>query len=402
MEQVTLTRGELFDLVWSTPMNKLARRFGLSDVGLAKTCERFHIPRPPQGHWARVAWNHKSDRPSLPDAPSGVPDVITFGARPLDASGAAADDPRSQAVLVKVAEKLAAPHPTTALLANAIKQTDVDKYGRLLVGFHFHPELCVRRTSLQRALLLLDALFKALTQRGHVVDRKPRGTHSSPVLTVTVATLGDVRIRVEEKLADKPHVPTADEREQEKRWGRKARKYDQVPDGELIFKIDGANWQYSGRKSWSDTKRQRMEHLLGRMISTIEDIANFNHEKALEMQENLRIDEERKRRALRADRLNQWRSWLATDLEGMATNWRTAHVVTEFLDAFEKALSGPHTTPVPAWLAAARSFARRLDPLSSAEKVAKDLDPSDEVLAAFAEEQEKRSAPSRVDGGRRT
>jgi hypothetical protein len=64
MEQVTLTRKELFDLVWSTPMNKLAARFGLSSVGLAKTCERFHIPRPPQGHWARLAWNKNPERPS--------------------------------------------------------------------------------------------------------------------------------------------------------------------------------------------------------------------------------------------------------------------------------------------------------------------------------------------------
>jgi len=36
----TLTRQELYDFVWSTPMTKLAKDFGLSDVGLAKICER--------------------------------------------------------------------------------------------------------------------------------------------------------------------------------------------------------------------------------------------------------------------------------------------------------------------------------------------------------------------------
>jgi hypothetical protein len=41
-----LTRQELFDLVWTTPMTKLAARFGVSDVALAKTCAKYGIPRP--------------------------------------------------------------------------------------------------------------------------------------------------------------------------------------------------------------------------------------------------------------------------------------------------------------------------------------------------------------------
>jgi hypothetical protein len=37
------TRQELYDLVWSTPMVKLAKEFGLSDVGLRKTCVKHGI-----------------------------------------------------------------------------------------------------------------------------------------------------------------------------------------------------------------------------------------------------------------------------------------------------------------------------------------------------------------------
>lgn len=48
-----LTRQELYDLVWSTPMTKLADDFGLSDVGLAKTCERHRIPTAPRRYWAK-------------------------------------------------------------------------------------------------------------------------------------------------------------------------------------------------------------------------------------------------------------------------------------------------------------------------------------------------------------
>jgi len=53
MSYVTLSRKELYDLVWSEPMMRLARRYGISDVGLAKICRKCNIPRPPRGYWAK-------------------------------------------------------------------------------------------------------------------------------------------------------------------------------------------------------------------------------------------------------------------------------------------------------------------------------------------------------------
>jgi hypothetical protein len=41
---------------------------------------------------------------------------------------------------------------------------------------------------------------------------KPWGLPPSPTLTVMVAARGAIHIRVEEKLTNKPHLPTADER----------------------------------------------------------------------------------------------------------------------------------------------------------------------------------------------
>jgi hypothetical protein len=35
-----LTRGELYDLVWSHPTQRVAKQFGISDVGLAEACRR--------------------------------------------------------------------------------------------------------------------------------------------------------------------------------------------------------------------------------------------------------------------------------------------------------------------------------------------------------------------------
>ncbi|CVI58722.1 hypothetical protein ACQZ5N_23900 [Agrobacterium sp. 22-221-1] len=50
----SMSREELYALVWSTPMQKLAETYGLSDRGLAKTCQRHLVPVPSRGYWARV------------------------------------------------------------------------------------------------------------------------------------------------------------------------------------------------------------------------------------------------------------------------------------------------------------------------------------------------------------
>ncbi|TPN41889.1 MULTISPECIES: hypothetical protein [unclassified Mesorhizobium] len=52
--QHTFTRQELYDLVWSTPILTLAKRFDISDRGLAKICARYQIPVPGPGYWAKI------------------------------------------------------------------------------------------------------------------------------------------------------------------------------------------------------------------------------------------------------------------------------------------------------------------------------------------------------------
>jgi hypothetical protein len=48
-------RDILYREVWTTPISKLARTYGLSDNGLRKVCIALSIPIPPRGHWQKVA-----------------------------------------------------------------------------------------------------------------------------------------------------------------------------------------------------------------------------------------------------------------------------------------------------------------------------------------------------------
>jgi len=59
----TLSREDLYELVWSKPMRDLAKDFGISDVGLAKRCRRLGIPVPGRGYWARIDAGQQPYRP---------------------------------------------------------------------------------------------------------------------------------------------------------------------------------------------------------------------------------------------------------------------------------------------------------------------------------------------------
>ena len=50
MATITITRKSLYDQVWSEPILHLAKRYGMSNVGLAKICRKHNIPRPPCGY----------------------------------------------------------------------------------------------------------------------------------------------------------------------------------------------------------------------------------------------------------------------------------------------------------------------------------------------------------------
>src|SRR5262249_31845236 len=60
-------RGEIYNEIWSEPIQRVAKRYNLSDVGLAKVCRRLNIPRPGRGHWAmKAAGKPVQPQPPLP------------------------------------------------------------------------------------------------------------------------------------------------------------------------------------------------------------------------------------------------------------------------------------------------------------------------------------------------
>lgn len=60
MKEITITREELYDLVWTESMLALSKKYAISDVGLRKKCLSLKIPVPNAGYWAKVKFGKKS------------------------------------------------------------------------------------------------------------------------------------------------------------------------------------------------------------------------------------------------------------------------------------------------------------------------------------------------------
>jgi integrase len=91
-------RESLHEIVWTAPVMEVAKRLGVSDVGLTKLCRRAAIPTPTRGYWARVESGQHVGRTPLPSAPEGLPTLLRIrGTEPVQRL--TASRPRQDVVL---------------------------------------------------------------------------------------------------------------------------------------------------------------------------------------------------------------------------------------------------------------------------------------------------------------
>lgn len=142
---ITLTREELYELAWETPMSRLSEGFGLSDNGLAKICRRLDIPCPPRGYWAKLAAGKKVKATALPKAKPGIPSSATIYRKgPTKLAELAPDLAASLSAAMKkvgtirVPERLHKPHAIVAgWLAEQQRQIELAKRDRW--SSHYRP-----------------------------------------------------------------------------------------------------------------------------------------------------------------------------------------------------------------------------------------------------------------------
>lgn len=365
-ENIRVTREELFEKIWSEPTTKLSKQYGLSDVGLAKICNKMNIPRPPQGYWLR---KNRKKPPNLPPTKGPTEYVIQKWVEPeleLDHTQKVErelliDQEKSPDNLLRVDEGSVELHRLALrtqeqLLKAAGKKSRSDH--TWVKGGARSLDICVSPPLIHRGIRVMNALIAGLEKRKHKVSIENGQTY--------VTVLGEkFSIILEESSKRIDHEPTEKEiRQMEKHFWMRPEKYDYLPSGRLSLKIDKGT--YGFRKSWSDGKKRRVENCLNDVVIALIDFA-FK-EKSRRAEHERRERERKEYEKLKHEKQEAIRKEKAklNDLETVAEDWNKSQKLRLFIEAVRQVSDEIRIgsgEDVSDWLDWATQQADRLDPL---------------------------------------
>ncbi len=373
-----LTREELYELVWSEPISRLAPKFGISDVGLAKLCRRVDVPIPGRGYWAKLQSGKKGRRTPLPRSKSDSPVVISIKPTPpkkvvspleLPPAVKHSVEKVTQGPEIVVPEKIRRPHPIIAKWIEEEREFKRRHGGRweALRTQSYSPGVEKRR------LRLLDALLKALEKRGFKVKLE------APNKEVVEVMVGQEPISfiVSEGERYARKELTAEEKKSTLYSGRPWRRERELT-GELVFRI--RTWSEGHKSEWRDKRNLPLERQLGEVIGSLIIVGELHRRRRIEREEDHR------RRML--DMQARWRQEEARKAEAArfqglikrAAQWRQAAEIRAYVEAVAKAADARgdiDQQKLREWSEWALAHADGLDPLVSGDPLSTDLDDSD-------------------------
>jgi hypothetical protein len=368
----TLNRSELYQLVWREPMARLAKSFGLSDVGLAKICRKYDIPRPPRGYWAKKQHGYQPRQIPLPKREKDD-EIEMRDSTPATASQPNLCDETTQLVAVEqqkemridVAETLHGAHELVRQANQDLQAARTDEQGIIVRPEKLVLDISTTKHTLRRALLIMAALLKALEKRGYSVEAGP---------VVTIMGTG-VRFGISEQLDTKREPADDDDLDGPYTFRFNRFKDKRTPSGRLTLKINsGGYWLNGCRHTWRDTDKRKLENRLNQFVAgLVETAARIKqHEEEERKREELRRQAELRRQE-EARQLAEKRKQFKLEkarvdaLLQQAKDWRLSHDVRALVEAVREAhsASGPISpdTEIAQWIDWATRQADRLDPL---------------------------------------
>jgi hypothetical protein len=372
-------RETLYEEVWSEPVSVVAPRYGLSDVGLAKICRKLAIPLPSRGYWAKVKAGRIMSRAPLPKLKGSPP--IAVGPTTLSAESVASQkeareaavQAREKAAQVVAAAQVGRPQSLSHHLVLAAQKKLSQKTGWGASSVRSAPKevlnVSVTEGTLDRALLLTDALITAVEKLGFVVKID---SANSKTLMHSKELSVDIEFVLKEGVKRSVHVVTPAEEMTRQRYALKLRTNsyakppdipynDYAPTGILTLEVG----TYPSR-TWKDTPRTPLENRIEELATGVVLVAQrkFEHEQEIKRRQ---VEEQRahERYELLSKRREGELGRLKT-VETQAANWERATKLRAFAHAFEtnELAKGELTAEQLDWLAWVRAKADGLDPFA--------------------------------------
>jgi hypothetical protein len=240
-----------------------------------------------------------------------------------------------------------------------LKKDKPGNYGKVSTHWQRGNDISVFPESVDRALRIMNALFKALTKRGYPIstDEKKRAT----VVKVMDELIG---IRLEERSRQVRHIPTPAELKEEKRLFRNYPTFDYIATGEFSLIVTGA---YRDEKICKDNKKGKIEDKLNDfVIALIKRALQMKDERIRKAREE-KAQREREKRRWELDALISKEKERVEVLKKQSDAWHESQKLRAFIHAARgKYPSINPESKFAKWLVWASQQADRMDPLKYA------------------------------------
>lgn len=380
---VTLTRYELYELVWAEAVSHVAKRYSLSGAGLRKICLRNDIPVPPRGHWAKVAAGQKVERPRLPRPKDAGLTIRVPNANKIDESSVPAR-PREEAPLVVQQKALEGDpqnrievrgegkhtHPWARELKKNLKSASPNYRGLFEAGAAEHLfKVEVSEGTTSRAIGIVDAIGRAVEKRGLEIIGVRNSSYGYPRYRETRLSLEGVlfRVRIVER-SRRYERPKSKLKKPASMWERDYR-YEYRPTGELRLTVisEDEGWS-SPERTISDRHGEPVELRLNQLMVEIAEMAAEVLDQRADREEARRRSEEARERTWALQREREAEEAKKKALEDLAERHNRAVRLRELIEAVEASgtVPGPPGAPqgLSEWLEWARAHANSIGPLS--------------------------------------
>lgn len=360
-QKTTFERQTLFDDVWNTPVTKLAKGYGLSDVGLRKICVALDVPLPPRGYWAKFAAGKTIPKPplhktSVPTTYERLMNVIEVDevleervakARDSAPDSATPETPDYSPPLDSTAFSLQA-----KLVIRAMKSTKLDEGALSSLGVTW-ADISVSPALKERAILLVDRFAHEL----EVLGAKYENAHLplAPLRRGARRESGSKRncfslhgqhffVRIQERITQElvPPPPPKSLRAgaRQPAWEYRPPEYRYIPTGKLYASIVDARTYYDSSKI-EDTVRATIEEKVRRTVQAVSDAALRR-----KVENELRAEREMVRRKKAQDWENAKKNKDAllaqlTAFETMAKDLDRARSLRRFIDEIAASKTAP-------------------------------------------------------------
>jgi hypothetical protein len=335
MKTTTLTRQQLYDRVWSKPVDQLAKEFGISNVGLGKACRRHGIPVPPRGYWAKKAAGHRVRQVPLLAATQPWQERVTFHGSPRDES----QEADAIEVHPLIAFEQAPEHQLVVVPDVEVTHPAVLKTGRLLRRAKRDANEMVppppgalrihtSRALHERALRLWHVMLMAFEARGYAVAIGEQAT------TVTVLE-EPIALSLHEGTKNVAHKITfTEQKEIDRGYGSRVPKWDHVPSEHITLAITNVS---RVRHHWHDGPRPLETQLNKVMVGLVRAALEIKRQREeAERQEKVRQEEARRR--LEAERRWAIEKGRRDRLHRFVVAWESAKSVQAFVDEYRAAI----------------------------------------------------------------